>query len=58
MSYTSNCPISRPTIQRLREDADLGGISWNDEKGLFYNTEDEAMPTKLPPPLLYRPTVR
>ena len=57
MSYTSNCPISRPTIQKLTEDADLGGISWNDEKGLFYATDEEAVPAKLPPPL-YRPTVR
>lgn len=58
MSYSSNCPISRPVVSDLEVHSHLGGMAWNDERGLFFPVDAEPLPIKLPHLLSYRPTVR
>lgn len=54
--YASNCPVSRPKIQNLRVDDDLGGgLAWNDQMGVFYPTDGEVLPFKKPDFMAYSP---
>lgn len=46
--YSSNCPISRPTVLGYEEHAQMGGMSWNDRYGLFFATDDELRPMRHP----------
>lgn len=58
MSYSSNCPVSRPAISDVDIDADLGGLAWSDRVGLVFPVDGEVAPLKHPHLLSYRPTVR
>lgn len=46
--YASNTPISRPVNTKGQVDADLGGISWSNTKGLVFTNHDEYLPIKPP----------
>lgn len=58
MAYSSNCPISRPTLVDYEVHKHLGGMAWNDDKGMFFPVEGEVLPIKHPHILSYRPSER
>lgn len=46
--YVSNTPVSKPTVLPVSEDADFGGMSWNNEIGLYFPTTDDMPPYRPP----------
>ncbi|QGJ94908.1 hypothetical protein SEA_REDWATTLEHOG_48 [Gordonia phage RedWattleHog] len=48
MSYSSNCPVSRPAVMNYDVDADFGGLAWNNDRGLFFPVESDILPMKHP----------
>lgn len=58
MSYSSNCPVSRPVVVDYEVEKYLGGLAWNDKHGLFFPVEADILPIKHPQILSYRPSER
>ena len=46
--YASNTPVSKPVVLPVSEDRSLGGMSWNNQIGLYFPVEDEMPPFRLP----------
>jgi hypothetical protein len=47
--FVTNAQISVPLKTNLTADADLGGLKFSYEHGVFYEPQDTFMPIKLPP---------
>lgn len=47
--FASNTPISRPINNGWNADADLNGMLWSNDWGMFFPTADELIPISLPP---------
>lgn len=48
--FASNCPISGPRILNWKLAADIGGMGWSYEWGMFYpvSSEDDTIPMRGP----------
>lgn len=56
MTYSSNCPVSRPAVMNYEVDKYFGGMAWNNKHGLFFPVEGDILPIKHPQLLSYKPT--
>lgn len=46
--YVSNCPISALVNPGWKPERDIGGMSWSDDNGMFFDVQDEELPIRVP----------
>lgn len=51
--YASNTPVSRPVVLPIDEDRSFNGMSWNARHGIFIQAENELLPFRRPPQVVF-----
>lgn len=50
--WVADCPVSTPLyLPGVKPEADMGGVKFSSQVGLFYTPGSQMLPIKLPPPI-------